>query len=693
LRRGELLVGAIADLVLEESRVQPVTVVFEDVEPEDSLTRAVVHSLTRRAADARILVLVCSRPEGRHHWASLPDARVLRLDAMGREAIGLLVRAMLGDDTSVLEARDFVCERAQGNPLFAEEMVRSLADSGAITGTRGGFVRTGPLDPKQLPDRVEAVLAARLDRLPRLHKSVLQHAAVIGSVVPLPVLQSIVELDAGPLSRVLADLQSAEFLIETRLYPEHEMAFKHALVHEVAYAELLRERRREIHARIVPVMAEVYRDRLEDISEQVAEHALRGELWDEAIRYSRSAGTRAADRYAYGKAVGLFERAISACTRRPDDAATLEQAIDLRFEMRNALQPLGDRDRIFRILLEAESLAERLGDPSRVGWVQSYLTDHYWIRGMTDEAVAAGEKALEIAGRSEDLALRVVTNLPLGLVFHTRGDYPRAIDCFGWNVEHLPGDLATRSFGLFVLPAAFSHSFLAWTLAETGEFDRALAHARRGVQLAEKTRHVMSEGYAELGLGLVHLRRGEADKAVAALRASLAVDAFASSPVGRAYVAYHLGFALAMSGMLHDGLAMLEETVALAEDKGFVARHALRLAHLAEVRAMAGRMAGAAESAQRAIALARNHGERANEAYALRAAGEVALYARERAIAAERLQESLAIAETLGLRPLAANLHRKLAQAFAPSEPTRTVRHARRAEEIATAIGVRFWAR
>ena len=189
---------------------------------------------------------------------------------------------------------------------------------------------------------VQAVLAARIDRLPPEEKHVLQTAAVIGTEAPLPLLQAIAELPDADLHRDLAHLQAAEFLYETRLFPEREFTFKHALTHEVAYNGLLQERRRVLHTRIVEALEVLYPDRLAEQVE-LAHHAMRGEAWGKALAYNRQAGARVAARSAYREAVAYFEQALVALEHLPERRATLEQAIDLRLDLRNVLVPLDEQ--------------------------------------------------------------------------------------------------------------------------------------------------------------------------------------------------------------------------------------------------------------------------------------------------------------------------------------------------------------
>src|SRR5215211_528533 len=166
----------------------------------------------------------------------------------------------------------------------------------------------------QVPATVQAVLAARIDRLPPEEKQLLQTAAVIGTEVPLTLVQAIAELPEEAMHRGLAHLQAAEFLYETSLFPEREFSFKHALTHEVAYNGLLQERRQVLHTRIVEAPEILYPDRLAEQIERLAHHAMRGEAWEKVLGYCRQAGTRATIRPAYREAVERFEQALVALT-------------------------------------------------------------------------------------------------------------------------------------------------------------------------------------------------------------------------------------------------------------------------------------------------------------------------------------------------------------------------------------------
>ena len=345
-QRRQRTLAALKRVLLRESQVQPLLLVFEDLHWIDTETQALLDSLVESLPTARLLLLVNYRPEYQHGWGSKTYYTQLRLDPLPPVSADAFLHALLGDDPSLAPLKQLLIERTGGNPFFLEESVRTLVETGVLVGEPGAYRLVQALPTIQVPATVHAVLAARIDRLPPEEKHLLQTAAVIGTEVPLPLLQAIAELPEAALHRGLTHLQAAEFLYETRLFPEHAYTFKHALTHEVAYGSLLQERRRVLHARIVEALERLAPDRLAEQVEHLAHHALRGEVWDKALAYCRQAGEKAMARSAYREAVGYFEQALSALPHRPEQRDTLEQAIDLRLALRSALLALGDFGRI-----------------------------------------------------------------------------------------------------------------------------------------------------------------------------------------------------------------------------------------------------------------------------------------------------------------------------------------------------------
>ena len=377
-QRRQRTLDALKRVFLRESQVQPLLLVFEDLHWIDAETQALLDSLVESLPTARLLLLVNYRPEYQHGWGSKTYYTQLRLDPLPPASADELLHALLGDDPSLAPLKPLLIARTEGNPFFLEESVRTLVETGVLVGERRRLsAGQAAGEPPGASHGAGGAGGTHRPAAPE-EKHLLQTAAVIGTEVPLPLLQAIAELPEAALHRGLAHLQAAEFLYETRLFPEQAYTFKHALTHEVAYGSLLQERRRALHARIVEALEGLAGDRLAEQVERLAHHALRGEVWDKALAYCRQAGEKAMARSAYREAVGYFEQALSALPHLPEQRDTREQAIDLRLALRHALLPSGDFGRILASLREAEALAAALDDPRRLGQVSLFLSFHFY---------------------------------------------------------------------------------------------------------------------------------------------------------------------------------------------------------------------------------------------------------------------------------------------------------------------------
>jgi class 3 adenylate cyclase/tetratricopeptide (TPR) repeat protein len=634
-------------------RRQPVVLVFEDLQWLDSEGAEALDYLATHIP-GRALLLVTYRPEHDDRWRRVPGYVRLRLEPLAPPAAQALLAALLGAAEDIGPIGRLVAERGGGNPLFLEECVRSLADSGVLEGERGGYRVARPAATLEVPASVRAVLAARIDRLPAEQKRLLQAASVVGEEVPVPLLEAIVDLPAEDVRAALDQLRGAELLAEATLFPDPVYAFRHALAHDVAYASLLHEGRRALHARIVEAIERLYAGRLDDQVERLAHHAYAGEQWSRAVRYGREAGLRALARLACPEAVDRLERALEALGRLPGTDDSRRLAVDLRFNLGAALVPLGAHARALGVLREAEALAAEQGDEQRLARALSYQSNMHWEMGDAEAADEAGRRALAIAERVEDLALQVVGNFSLGGATRSLGDYPQAAELLRRNVALLEGDLRYETFGLAGLASVMSRSHLAWSLAELGEFDEAMARAEEGLRLAEAAGHVYSVAYACLGLGGTLLRRGRLGDAQGVLERGLALCA--DVPVLFPPFAGDLALVRALGGRAAEAVELAQLGVARAERMGRLGRLSLIATHLGEVQVLAGRLAEAGEQGRRALTLARAQKERGNQVYALRLLGLVASERQPVDLggASRHYEEALALAQALGMRPLVA---------------------------------------
>jgi tetratricopeptide (TPR) repeat protein len=639
--------------------VQPLLLVFEDLHWIDSETQALLDTLMASLPTAPLLLLVNYRPEYQHGWGSKTYYTQLRLDPLPPASADEFLQALLGDNPSLVPLKRLLIARTEGNPFFLEESVRTLVETGVLVGEPGAYRLAKPFDSLQVPATVQAVLAARIDRLPAEEKRLLQTAAVIGTEAPLPLLQTIAELPEDALHRGLAHLQAAEFLYETRLFPEHEYTFKHALTHEVAYNSLLLERRRVLHAGIVEALEALAGERVAEQVERLASHALRGEVWDKALAYLRQAGEKAMARSAHREAVEYFEQALSTIPHLPEQRAIREQAIDLRLALRSALLPSGDSGRILAYLREAEALAAALDDPRRLGQVSLFLSTHFRFIGAYDQAIASGQRALTLATAGGDVVLHVLANYYLGTPYQFQGDYRRAIDCFGQTVAFFDGSRRHERFGQVFLPAVNSRAWLAWCHAELGTFAEGKALSEEGLRIAEAVEHPPSLMFASWGVGLLALHQGDLPRALPSLKRAVDICQDADLPFWFPLMAPALGAAYTLGGRVADAVPLLTQALeqTTATKTGWY--QALCSLSLGEAQMLAGHLEEAHALAEQALTLARTHQERGHQAYALRLFGEIAAQRDPPEVeqADAYYRQALALAEALGMRPLQAHCH------------------------------------
>ena len=660
-QRRQRTLDAVKHVLLTESVAQPLLVIFEDLHWIDTETQGLLDSLVESLPTVRVLLLVTYRPEYQHRWGTKTYYSQLHLGPLTAESAQALLQELIGEDPSLRQLTELLIERTEGNPLFLEESVQALTETGVLRGDRGAYRLDATATRLEVPATIQAILAARIDRLPAQEKQLLQAASVIGRDVPYVILAAIVDQPEETLRRGLAHLQQAEFLYETQLLPDTQHTFKHALTHEVTYGSLLGDRRRQLHAKIVTTIEDVYPDRVSEHLERLAHHAHRGELWDKAVSYSRQAGKRALDRSAPREALAHFDQARAALQELPDSRERTEQLIDLCTEQRNALFPLGDFARLGQVLGEARALAEALGEQRRLGWALGYLSANSNLLGEHARAVEAGERAFAIADGTDDLGLRVFASYYLGQALWWSGDPHRAAVPVRRAISLLDG--ATPGEHLVRLASVLVRYLLAQVLAELGEFAEAIASGEESLRIAQAAGHPFSEVWARWGAGYAHLRRGDFAAATRALEPGLVLARGMENRLIVPFVAASLGSTYLWSGRAADALPLLEEAVEAVTAMQMVGVRPWITTLLAEAYLILGRTAEGRKHAEQAASLARAHLQRSWEAWSLRLLGDLHVHAFVQAEASgDAYRRALALATKLRMRPLIAHCHFGLGQ-------------------------------
>jgi class 3 adenylate cyclase/tetratricopeptide (TPR) repeat protein len=657
-QRRQRTLDGLKRVLLRESQVQPLLLVFEDLHWIDTETQALLDLLVESLPTAYLLLLVNYRPEYQHGWGSKTYYTQQRLDPLPPASAEAFLAALLGDDPSLAPLTPLLIARTEGNPFFLEESVRALVETGVLEGTPGAYRLVQPLQGMPVPATVQAVLAARIDRLLPEDKCLLQTAAVIGTDVPFALLRAIADMPEAALHRALAHLQAAEFLYETRLFPEQEYTFKHALTYEVAYGSLLLERRRVLHARLVKIIEALASERGAEQVERLAYHALRGEVWDKAVPYCQQTGARAYDRAAFREAVASFEQALQGLAHLPEPDDTRGLAIEVHLALARPLIVLGEYGRCLALLGEAEALARALDDRARLGQVLAPMANVCRITGDPDGAIMAGQQAFELAAALGDSALQVQASFHLGLAYSVIGDFGRATELLRWSVEAADWESDTLSTDLRIEARAW----LARTLSALGAFAEGRRHGEEALRLTTLAGRGSAPFAAHSLLGLLYLTKGDLEHAVRVYDQGLALCRASGNWLWLRPIVAGLGYAYALQGRLAEGRALLEEAISESTRTGALLNHSRWVAQLSEVYRLAGRNEEAWQHARQALDLARQQKERGNEALALHQLGAVHAHAAppDAAQAEAHYQQALALAEELDMRPLVAHCHHGL---------------------------------
>jgi class 3 adenylate cyclase/predicted ATPase len=611
-QRRQQILGAVKRLLLRESQVQPLVLLFEDLHWIDFETQAMLESLVESLPTSRLLLLVNYRPEYQHGWANKTYYTQLRLDPLPPESAGEILDSVLGNDNGLQSFKRLLIERTEGNPFFLEESVRTLVETKVLVGERGNYHLEKKLESPQVPDTVQAVLAARIDRLPPDEKRMLQSAAVIGKDVPLVLLQAIAEQSEEEISRGLIRLQAAEFLYETSLFPDPEYTFKHALTHEVAYGSLLQDRRRALHARIVDAIEKQFSDRLGEHIERLAHHACRGELSEKAVEYLYQAGKKTAARSANREAIAYFEQALDLSKQLPETRKTLEQIIDIRTDLGPALIATSGygADTVEKVYTQARELCQRLGETHRLFPVLWGLCRFYDARGELKKAHELGDQLFSVAQNLNDPALlleahhtRWSTSFILGELDsvehhsqcglslydpqqhfhlalryggHDSGVCGRQMRAKALWLLGYPDQALQSIRGALVLARDLAHPFSlalallfgAWVSQQRGDEQDAREHVEAAIALG--TGHEFPRFVTQGSIlgGYLLIRQQQRDKGVELIRNALLAQGLRGPEREQSYFDSLVGEAYGIIGHTEEGLTMMGETLARVQTTG-----------------------------------------------------------------------------------------------------------------------------
>jgi class 3 adenylate cyclase/tetratricopeptide (TPR) repeat protein len=687
------ILDALAALFILNSQKRPMVLVFEDWHWVDEASDSALKHIISLIASHPLMVLVIYRPEYSVNWGNWSHHTPIILNALDHGSCENIIKSIWRADHLPEGITAVVYEQTDGNPFFVEELCSELIEGGTVQVRDRRAVLKRSLDTLSLPNTVQSVIRARLDRLDGYARESLRLASVIGREFSRRILEKISNSTAN-LSASLEALKNLELIQQIRVVPEAEYMFKHVITQEVTYETLLKQKRKELHGNVGQAIEELYADRLEEFCEMLAFHFWRGEDWQRAYKYNRDAGLKAQSFSAYTESLSFLRAALVGLKKLPRSKTHLEQEIDLRFSMRSALFPLGRHDDWADHVRKAELLARKINDNARLANCDNYLASHHWIRGRHKESIRLGEEGLQLAESAGNFSVEITTKFHLGIPLLYTGEIERQVALHREVAERLVGPSALERHGLSSVPSVTARGFLTWGLSELGEFEEAKMWALQAEALAGKVMNAFSTAFIQACSGLNYLRKGEPDTALKFLQKANALVRDAAIQSIFSFVAGSLGYTYLLLERRDDALPILEEAVKPQNLDFSIVSAIYPITALSEAYRLNGQIGKAIETAEKALRIFHQTEERYFGAWALFVMAKIQSdnHSEPSDQVKQRYIQAMDLADKLKMRPLLAHCRLELGQFYTRTGENEKARpELMKAIELYRSLDMRFW--
>ena len=603
--KRERIFEAVRDLLLRESQKNPLILVFEDLHWVDRTTEEFLSYFVEWLPNASILLILLYRPEYVHDWENKSYYSRIGLGQLPAIAMNEMIESLLkGADVSP-EVRELIIGRAGGNPLFMEELTYDLFERGDIERKNQQYTLGKKVWEIQVPDTIQGIIEARMDRLEANHKQTMQMAAVIGREFNYNILEKI-NAGQADLKSQLLDLQASEFIFKKSVFPEVEYIFKHALVQEVAYNNLLLKRRKEIHDRIGNAIEKLYSERLEEFCEMLAYHYTKSENKEKAYHYLKASGLKAARSSSCWEAFRFFRDAIGILKAQDSTPTNLAEQIEITLHMIYPMLSLGFPEDSLYMLQNGESIAKEIRDINSLTSLCSTIGLYFSIKGDTMRGLQYNEECFRIAEQQQNIDLIAPVAFDLCSNYIARGEFLKMTTLVPGIMKrllesHKESESFGRGYNLYSALAAFdgfSNSYLGnyekgrlmfdkglayaekignlfclglievfygYSFCHQGDGERALPHFQKAISHLEKGQIFVVLGLAWSGVGWAHYFMGHPDKALPYLEKGLEIHTDANVTYNLSVHHWFLSAVHCDLGNLDIAHSHAEEALRLAE--------------------------------------------------------------------------------------------------------------------------------
>ena len=684
---------ALAAIFILNATKQPMVLVFEDWHWVDEASDSALKHIIGLIASHPLMILAIFRPDYSASWGNWSHHAPIILNNLDYPNSENIIKSIWSVEHLPEGIVPVVHELTGGNPFFIEEISNELLEGGTVKVSNGQAILKRSPENLSLPNTVQAVIRARLDRLDRLGRESLRLASVIGREFAKRILEQISESTEN-LAESLETLKNLELIQQIRVVPEAEYMFKHVITQEVTYETLLKQKRKELHCLVGQAIEKIHTGRQEEYYEMLAYHYLRGEDWPRAFQYNREAGHKAQTFSAYVEALNFLEAALNALKKLPRTRTHLEQEIDLRHNMRSALFPLGRHEEWADHVRIAELLAKEINDNVRLARSYNFFSSYNFIRSRQKEAIKLGEEGLRLAVSSGDFSVTMAAKFFLGIPLFYTGNYARQVQLHREVAEQLSGPTALDRHGLTSLPSVSARCFLTWGLSEIGEFAEAESWSREGINLADQVKNVFSTVFINVCSGIVYLRQGNSDKALTFIKKAHDLSIESNLQSFYSLVGGSLGSVYLILNRPDEALPVLEESVKPDNLHSSLVSSIYPLTALSEAYRIKGQFEKAIETAEEALRIYHQTAEHCFGSWALYTMAKIQTNADlgKSGLARQTFLQAIELAAELNMQPLLAHCRLGLGRLhIASGNIDQALTEVKTAVELFRSLNMTFW--
>ena len=693
-QRRERVFEALRDLFIRESQERPLVLVIEDLHWIDKTSEEFLDYFIGWLANVKVLLILLHRPEYTPQWGSKSYFSRVGVDQLTLKSSADLVKAILEGGETAPELSNLILNRAAGNPLFMEELTHSLLENGSIQKTGDQYVLSKKATDLQVPDTIQGIIAARMDRLEENLKKIMQVASVIGREFAFRILQAINDMREDLKSQLL-NLQGLELIYEKNLFPELEYVFKHALTQEVAYNSLLSNRRKEIHEKTGKAIEDLYTERLEEFFEMLAYHYSRSDNLDKAFQYLKLSGDKSTKNNSLWEAYRFYQEALSVLKQMPETEENKREQVKIILLMAVPVSTLAYPEDSLTFLQEGKELAKSFGDGKSKAHLDSYIGLYYAFKGNPVLGRQYLEDSYAEAERLKDIEIMAPVGYGLCSSYVTEGDYRKIIHIAPQVISLL--EKTHRESEFFGSFANLYSMMLCWhghSLAAFGEFGPGEQYLEKALSFAQNLNHIHTIGVVELVYGIVFVFKGDGENLVK--HSQRAIEYFEKSqallylPITLGF----LGYGYFLLGESDNAIKALEKANKMNKDLGLI--QALSSIHnfLSKVYGDLGNWEEAKVQSELGIKLAQKDHAKGFEGILWldlgRAVGKLEIA--QINLAEEYIHKGMRILEELMIKPWFSTGHLYLGELYANAgQKEKAIENLNKAEGLFQEMGMDYW--